>query len=69
MTLILEVDLIEDGNIRPMFDAEKVTQIFSRPECQDIPFLVVSINGTKNSGKSFLCNLMICFLENLSKVS
>ena len=48
---------------------ESVTKIVNSNSCRDLPFLVISINGLKRSGKSFLMNLFISFLKHLEDVS
>ena len=69
MTSILDFEHTEDENIQPIFNDELFAEIFRQPDCQDIPFLVVSVEGAVRSGKSFLCNLMVCYLRNLAQVS
>ena len=69
MTSILTFEQTEDKKVRPVLNDKAIIEILSQPQCKDIPFLVISINGIKRSGKSFLCNLIICYLRYLSKVS
>ena len=69
MVPILGFEEKEDKKVHPFFNDKAITDFFSRPECKNTPFLVISVNGVKRSGKSFLCNLIICYLRHISKVS
>lgn len=51
----------------PKFHKEIVAQVLKNVE--DYPTIVVSVAGLFRSGKSFLVNLMITFLQHLIKVS
>lgn len=54
-----------DGKKLATFDAEKLLKLLGG--CEDLPVIVVSITGVFRSGKSFLLNLLVTYLEYVSK--
>ena len=50
-------------------DATGLRKILDDQMTRDHKFFVISLAGTKRSGKSFLANLLISYLTFLSKVS
>lgn len=52
-------------NVKPVFDPVIPSKIMERKECRDLDFLVLSIVGPKRTGKSFLINIMIHYLNSL----
>ena len=73
MIEILTVQKREDeiGKIKveKELHSENLTRILDDPKTRDLPYLVISLAGTRRCGKSFLANLIISFLNSLSEVS
>lgn len=57
-----------DGTVMPEFSTDHFTSIIDNEKCKDLEYLVLSIVGPRGTGKSFLMNLMICFLNFLIEV-
>ena len=73
MIEILTVQKREDeiGKIKveKELHSENLTRILDDPKTRDLPYLVISLAGTRRCGKSFLANLIISFLNSSSAVS
>ena len=54
---------------RPSLSVSRVKRIIDRAEIQGTPTLIVSIGGVARSGKSFLLNLMVNYLQYVEAVS
>ena len=54
---------------RPSLSSSRVKRIIDRAGIQGMPTLIVSIGGVARSGKSFLLNLMVNYLQYVEAVS
>ena len=53
---------------RPVLNLNAVKRIINSRGTQDLPTIIVSIGGVARSGKSFLLNLMVNYLQYVEKV-
>ena len=53
---------------RPVLNFNAVRSIINSRGTQDLPTIIVSIGGVIRSGKSFLLNLMVNYLQYVEKV-
>lgn len=69
MVLITEFEQDKkERNVKPVFHSANLSAIINYKKCRGLNFLVLSIVGAKRTGKSFLANLMVCYLKFLEKV-
>ena len=61
------VDL-DTASGRPSLNLSTVKRIINSRGTQDLPTIIVSIGGVARSGKSFLLNLMVNYLQYVEKV-
>ena len=59
----------DTGKVEVELDHDAITRVINDERCHNLPFLVISINGVKRAGKSFLVNLLILYLQHLENVS
>ena len=62
-------DKTSKTKVEPVFHYEAFKNIIEDPTTRDLPYLVISLAGTKRCGKSFLANLIISFLMFSCEVS
>ena len=53
---------------RPSLNLPVVKRIINKKGTQDLPAIIVSVGGVARSGKSFLLNLMVNYLQYVEKV-
>ena len=53
---------------RPVLNLNAVKRIINSRGTQELPTIIVSIGGVARSGKSFLLNLMVNYLQYVEKV-
>ena len=61
------VDL-DTASGRPSLNLSTVKRIINSRGTQELPTIIVSIGGVARSGKSFLLNLMVNYLQYVEKV-
>ena len=54
---------------RPSLSISRVKRIINSRGTQELPAIIVSIGGVARSGKSFLLNLMVNYLQYVEAVS
>ena len=72
MTQILGFDSTNNKNTnscKPWLKEQAIEGIINQRSCQKLPILIVSISGPKRTGKSFLLNTFLCYLQALENVS
>lgn len=68
MRLIADFKVDDQKKVEPKFKLETLKSIINTTEHKKLEFLVLSVVGARDGGKSFLISLMICFLSFLEKV-
>ena len=69
LNVLPKPDRADKIKVEPELQHRALTSIVEDPKTRDLPYLVISLAGTRRCGKSFLANLIISFLNSLSEVS
>ena len=66
----LQIATFNPLHVAASLDVSKVEEVVnSRPEVKGLPTIVISVGGVARSGKSFLLNLLVSYLNHTEVVS